>query len=66
MVGDAFADFVRQRVEARNGQIVVKQKLVIDMDPEVAAAFMSSTAVNSKYLLYYFQLFFYSLLTNFV
>ena len=49
VIGDAFADWVKQRVVARNTKIVEVQQLGIDMDPEVAAAFTSSTAISSKY-----------------
>ena len=49
VIGDAFADWVKQRVVARNIKIVEVQQLGINMDPEVAAAFTSSTAISSMY-----------------
>ena len=63
VVGDAFADWVKQRVVARNLKIVEVQKLGIEMDPDVAAAFSNSTAVSSKYPCSSFSSFFSIMLT---
>jgi len=54
VVGDPFADWVKERVEARNAKIVQVQNLAIDMDPDVYAAFANSTAISSKLLLIFF------------
>ena len=58
VIGDSFADWVKERVVARNIKIVKVQNLAIDMDPEVYAAFTNSTAVSSKFLSIYLSIFF--------
>ena len=47
-VEDLFAKWVKDRIEARHAGIVTKKNLGINMDPDIMAAFMSSTAVSSK------------------
>lgn len=48
-IGENFADWVKERIVARNAAIVEKQKLAINMDPAVALAFQNSNAISSKY-----------------
>ena len=48
IVGKAFGDFIKKRIEARNQKVAVKKDLFIAMDNAVAAAFQASTAVSSK------------------
>ena len=52
LVQEDFAEWVKRHIDARNQKITVTNNLLIDMDPEVAAAFAASTAVSSKYLVY--------------
>ena len=46
MVGDQFAAWVKERIEARNVKVTVSKNLNIALDPEVAEAFQKSTAVS--------------------
>ena len=46
--GEKFAQWVKERITLRNTNLVAKQRLAIDMDPDVMRAFMASTAVSSK------------------
>ena len=57
LVQEDFAAWVKAHIDARNQKITVTNNLLIDMDPEVAAAFAASTAVSSKYLVYWLTLF---------
>ena len=50
MVGDPFAQFVQKQIFDRNQKIVESKNLAIDMDPDIAKAFVSSNAVSSKQL----------------
>ena len=52
ILGGIFSGWVRNRIEERNEAVKVKKNLDISMDPEVAAAFRSSTKVSRKYRLY--------------
>ena len=52
LVQEDFAAWVKGHIDARNQKVTVTHNLLIDMDPEVAAAFAASTAVSSKYLVY--------------
>ena len=49
-VGEPFASWVKERILERNTTIVKEKNLAIEMDPEVLAAFKSSTAVSRKLL----------------
>ena len=46
---DIFTDWVKEKVEERNESLVIKKGLAIDMDPEIAAVFQSSTKTSGKY-----------------
>ena len=48
LVQEDFAEWVKNHIDARNKKVTVTHNLMIDMDPEVAAAFAASTAVSSK------------------
>ena len=48
LIQEDFAKWVKAHIDARNKKITVAHNLLIDMDPEVAAAFAASTAVSSK------------------
>ena len=45
---EAFAKWVKDRIDARNSGIIKKRNLGVNMDPEILAAFNKSTAVSSK------------------
>ena len=48
IAGKPFVDWVTQRINERNAQVIKDKNLAIQMDSEVAAAFFSSTAVSRK------------------
>ena len=48
LVQEDFAVWVKGHINARNQKVTITNNLMIDMDPEVAAAFAASTAVSSK------------------
>ena len=48
-IGAPFFEWVNQRVNERNAQLVLEKNLAIDMDPEVAKAFHASTAVSVQH-----------------
>ena len=45
IVGKQFADWVKDRVVLRNTKVTQERKLLIELDPEIYAAFTNSTAV---------------------
>ena len=48
VLGEDFRAWVGDLVTDRNNDITQKKQLLINMDPDVAAAFQNSTAVSSK------------------
>ena len=44
-----FSDWVKAKVDERNTQVKSKKNMMIEMDPEIAAAFAASTKVSGKY-----------------
>ena len=44
-----FSDWVKAQVEARNETVKSKKNMMIQMDPEIAAAFAASSKVSRKY-----------------
>ena len=48
VMGDQFSDWVEQQIEERNARIAEQGNLLMEMDPEVYAAFEASTNVASK------------------
>ena len=46
---DEFSGWVKDRIQQRNLGIVKQKNLAVNMDPEIMNAFLSSTAVSSKY-----------------
>ena len=44
-----FSDWVKTQVEARNETVKSKKNMMIQMDPEIAAAFAASSKVSRKY-----------------
>ena len=53
VLGDIFANWVAEKVEERNEELVVKKKLAIEMDPEIAAVFKASTKTSGRPLVIY-------------
>jgi len=49
-LGERFKEWVSHHVKERHEKYVVKRNMLIDMDPEIAAAFNQSTMVSSKYI----------------
>lgn len=49
LVGDEFREWVSTQCKKRNDQIADKRDLMIELDPEIAAAFGSSVNISSKY-----------------
>jgi len=47
-VGKPFQDWANKRIKERNEKIVQDKDMTINMDPEVAAIFRSSTAVSGE------------------
>ncbi len=45
LFGDSFSNWVFDQIEARNAKLAKEKNLMINIDPEIAAAWHSSTAV---------------------
>ena len=50
IVGDDLREWVSQQIKSRNEKLAEKQDLMIDLDPDIAAAFGSSLNISSKCL----------------
>lgn len=48
IVKGPFNEWVKGRISERNTKIMAKRDLLIDMDPDVAAAFENSNAISGK------------------
>ena len=46
--GQVFTDWVSDQIEERNEEVTVKKGLEIELDPDIAAAFHTSTSVSRK------------------
>ena len=51
LLGDDFREWVSQQVKDRNDQLAEKRDLMIDLDPDIAAAFGNSAYISSKYMI---------------
>ena len=49
LCGDKFREWVSQQVKDRNERLAEKRDLMIDLDPDIAAAFTRSAYISSKY-----------------
>ena len=49
LCGDNFREWVSQQVKDRNDRLAEKRDLMIDLDPDIAAAFSNSAYISSKY-----------------
>jgi hypothetical protein len=47
VVGKPFGTWVKQQIEDRNQRLTIDKQLNIELDPELAAAFNSSTAIST-------------------
>jgi DNA/RNA endonuclease G (NUC1) len=48
ILGEQFANWVKERINERNSKLTIERNLNIEMDPEIARAFMLSTSVSCK------------------
>jgi hypothetical protein len=48
IVGDDFANWVQEGIQARNQKMVQEKNMLIEVDQEIFDAFHSSTSVSSK------------------
>ena len=51
LCGDDFREWVSQQVKDRNEKLAEKRDLMIDLDPDIAAAFRDSAYISSKYMI---------------
>ena len=51
LCGDDFREWVSQQVKDRNERLAEKRDLMIDLDPDIAAAFSNSAYISSKYMI---------------
>ena len=49
IVGDDFRKWVSKSVKVRNDEVADRRDLMIELDPEIAAAFGNSTNISSKF-----------------
>ena len=50
VVGQPFADWVEERIEARNEKLAAEGNKMIEVDPVIAACFAASTNISGKWL----------------
>ena len=50
VLGDDFSAWVKEQILQRNDKVAEKGNLMIQLDPEIAAAFQASTSVSCKCL----------------
>ena len=48
IVGEGIKSFVTKAIKKRNDQIAENRHLIIELDPEIAAAFQQSVNISSK------------------
>ena len=46
ILGETFSQWVKEQIDERNARVAEKGDLMIEMDPDVHAAFMDSTAIS--------------------
>ena len=49
IVGDDFRKWVSKSVKVRNDEVADRRDLMIELDPEIAAAFGNSANISSKF-----------------
>ena len=47
-IGEAFSLWVQKQINARNAKVTKEKNMMLDIDPEVFAAFQASTHVSRK------------------
>ena len=47
-IGGPFNDWVKEQIKRRNKRVAIERDVMINLDPEIAEAFNSSTAVSRK------------------
>ena len=52
-VGKPFYDWVEQKIQERDQEIVKDQNMGINLDPEIAAIFKASTSVSGKSIVHF-------------
>ena len=48
VLGEGFAAWIKTQIEERNTKVTVEKNLMINLDPDIAAAFNASTDVSRK------------------
>ena len=48
LLKNTFSDWVKQQVNERNKNLLVKKEMLIDVDPEIADAFHASTKTSGR------------------
>ena len=48
MLQDVFVNLIAEKVNEQNEELVVKKKLAIDFDPEIAAVFKAYTKTSGR------------------
>ena len=48
IMGEPISDFVKKSIKARNDAVAENRNLIIELDPEIAAAFAKSINISSK------------------
>jgi hypothetical protein len=48
LLGGIFNDWVKEQIERRNKRVAIERDVMINLDPDIAAAFNSSSAVSRK------------------
>ena len=49
LMGEKFKNWVHEIIKERNDKVAERQKLIIELDPDVAAAFKNSVNISSKF-----------------
>ena len=52
ILGTPFKAWVQDEIVSRNEELAKKQKLLIEMDPEIAKAFHGSVNISSKFIVF--------------
>ena len=47
-IGGPFNDWVKEQIERRNKRVAIERDVMINVDPDIAAAFNNSSAVSRK------------------
>ena len=50
LIGAPFANWVKDLIKSRNDHVAEQNDLMLELDPEIAAAFKDSLNISSKYI----------------